>query len=224
MRISVIVPALQEETTIASALASCGPYAHEVIVVDGGSRDQTVARASVLASTILSSRPGRGFQQHTGARHATGDVLLFLHADTRLPSDYPAMVQRVLQNPRVIFGAFALGVDRPGPSMRAICFGANLRTCLLRAPYGDQALFMRTADYWKIGGFQDLPIMEDVDLVKRLLQRGEFRMAPGRVRSSARRWKKDGLLRRTLGNYWLILRYMAGVSPDKLAKKYREVR
>ncbi|MBI9074251.1 MAG: TIGR04283 family arsenosugar biosynthesis glycosyltransferase [Desulfatibacillum sp.] len=224
MKISVIVPCLNEEAAIEAALASCRPGAHEIIVVDGGSRDQTIVRASGHADMVLSTRPGRGCQQALGAKHATGDVLLFLHADTLLPPGYNKTIQSLLKKTDVAFGAFSLGADLPGRAMALICFGANLRTRVLGMPYGDQAIFVKADDYWQAGGFGAMPIMEDVDLVKKLSKVGKFKMARASVKSSARRWRQDGLLRRTLGNYSLILRHLAGATPEDLFQHYKNTR
>ncbi|ACL04689.1 glycosyl transferase family 2 [Desulfatibacillum aliphaticivorans] len=224
MKISVIIPCLNEEKNIRKVLQACRPGAHEIIVVDGGSQDQTVARASGLADLILSSPPGRGRQQALGARHATGDVLLFLHADTLPPAGFDQEISRMLQDPAVAFGAFSLGTDCSGPAMDLICFGANLRTRLFDMPYGDQAIFVRKEAYWRAGGFADIPLMEEVDLVKKLLRIGGFKLSRARVRSSARRWRQDGHLRRTLGNYSLMLRYQFGAKPEDLHRHYKDNR
>ncbi|SHK29125.1 transferase 2, rSAM/selenodomain-associated [Desulfatibacillum alkenivorans DSM 16219] len=224
MKISVIIPCLNEEKNIRTVLEACRPGAHEIIVVDGGSQDQSVAKASGLADLILSSPPGRGRQQALGARHATGDVLLFLHADTLPPAGFEREISRMLQDPAVVFGAFSLGADYSSLAMELICFGANLRTRLFDMPYGDQAIFVRKEAYWRAGGFANIPLMEEVDLVKKLLRIGGFKLSRARVRSSARRWLQDGYLRRTLGNYSLMLRYQFGAKPEDLHGRYKNNR
>jgi cellulose synthase/poly-beta-1,6-N-acetylglucosamine synthase-like glycosyltransferase len=159
-----------------------------------------------------------------GAAKAKGDVLWFVHADTLVPKDFAEQISRALKDSKVVWGAFALGVQRRTPGLDLICLGANLRTRLFNLPYGDQTLFVRRDAYIKAGGFAPIPLMEDVDLAKKLGRIGRFCMVRARVYTSARRWQQEGLCARTLKNYSLLLRYALGSSPFVLAKKYPDSR
>ena len=225
MKLSVIVPALNEAEILEATLESVivAPSA-EVIVVDGGSRDNTVEVAYQYTSQVLVSPPGRGLQQAVGARHSEGNILLFLHADTRLPSGYQHFIREALAYPNVIFGAFRLAIHPPSRALKVIAFMANLRSRCLRLPYGDQAIFVRREAYFQVGGFREWPIMEDVDLVCRLNRMGGFKLARGYVKTSARRWRKENLISTTLRNWSLIIRYGLGVSPDALYRHYPDSR
>ncbi len=224
MKPSIIIPTLNEEDLLERTLASITGHEHEIIVVDGGSRDRTVEIAFQYTPHVLNSERGRGVQQHTGACHAQGDVLLFLHADTLLPRGFERMIQYTLADPQVGFGAFHLSIDPPSPTLNLIALGANLRSRFLKIPYGDQALFMWRRKYFRAGGFRDLPLMEDVDLVRRLNGISRFKLAPGKVRTSARRWEKERLVFTTLRNYSLMIRYFLGVKPRNLLRHYTDIR
>jgi len=225
MKLSVIIPALNEAEMLGDTLESL--MAHppaEVIVVDGGSRDSTVDVARRYTSRVFVSRPGRGLQQGTGARHSQGSVLIFLHADTQLPPGYQHLIHQALAEPDVLFGAFYLAIHPPSKALDIVAFMANLRSRCLRVPYGDQAIFVRREAYFQAGGFRDWPIMEDVDLVRRLNRRGRFKLARGHVKTSARRWQKENLICTTIRNWSLIIRYGLGVSPEALLRHYPDTR
>jgi rSAM/selenodomain-associated transferase 2 len=224
MTLSIIIPTLNEAETLGQTLLSLKSDPAEIIVVDGGSIDSTVQVAHEHTPHVLVSRPGRGVQQDTGARQSQGDVLVFLHADTRLPKRYQSLIDHALADPGVVFGAFLLRIYPSSPALDVIAFMANLRSRLLSLPYGDQALFVRRSAYFLAGGFKDWPIMEDVDLVRRLNQIGGFRLARGAARTSPRRWQKENPVCTTLRNYSLILRYLVGVSPHTLARHYPDIR
>jgi rSAM/selenodomain-associated transferase 2 len=224
MKLSIIIPALNEAQILGNTLESLkGPPA-EIIVVDGGSRDGTVEVARQYTSHVLVARAGRGFQQDTGARQSHGNVLVFLHADTQLPGKYPHLIHQALDDPGVIFGAFSLGIHRSTPVLDFIAFMANLRSRLFNLPYGDQALFVRRDSYFQVGGFQDWSIMEDVDLVRRLNRVGGFRLAHSSVQTSARRWERENLIFTTLRNWSLMIRYYMRVPPLALARHYPDTR
>ncbi len=224
MKLSIIIPTLNEEVCLGQTLASLFSLPHEIIVVDGGSEDSTVELARQYASVVLDSSRGRGIQQHTGACHAEGDILLFLHADTWLPRGFERMIERTLSDSKIVFGAFCLGHNPSKAFLNLVALMANLRSLLLKMPYGDQGLFMRRPDYFRVGGFQDLPIMEDVDLVRRLNKIGKFRLAKGRVRTSARRYDRNGVVSTTVRNWSLIIRYLLGQSPERLHRLYSDAR
>ncbi len=222
--LSIIIPVLNEEAVLEGTLHPVKAGPHEIIVVDGGSRDGSVGIARRFTPHVFSAERNRGLQQHVGAMKAHGEILLFLHADTQLPPGFHGEVLRAMALPGVVFGAFRLLISGGHPWLRLVSHMANLRTRLLRLPYGDQALFMRRTAYFKAGGFRDLPLMEDVDLVRRLNRTGGFGLARGRVLSSGRRWKSEGLLYGTLRNWFLLLRFLTGTSPQALVRRYPEVR
>jgi rSAM/selenodomain-associated transferase 2 len=225
MKLSVIIPALNEAETLGNTLESLmvGPSA-EVIVVDGGSRDGTVELARQYTSQVFVSRPGRGLQQASGARHSEGTVLVFVHADTRLPTGYQDLIHKALACTDVVFGAFCLTIHPSSRALDVIALMANLRSRCLKLPYGDQAIFVRREAYFQVGGFRDWPIMEDVDLVHRLNRMGGFKLARGYVKTSARRWQQENVIRTTLRNVARIIRYGMGVPPDALYRDYPDIR
>jgi rSAM/selenodomain-associated transferase 2 len=221
-RISVIIPARNEAATLPATLMALAQEAvHEVIVADGKSVDRTVDVARQFGATVVTGPAGRGRQQNAGATLASGEILLFLHADTLMPPNFAAEVRAVLADPAVAVGAFRLGIAGHHPGLRLIEFFANLRARFCGLPYGDQALFLRAADFRAVGGFRDLPLLEDVELVRRMRQKGRIRLAPGAVRTSARRWQQLGLLRTTLRNLGIMLGFLLGVAPHRLDRWYR---
>jgi rSAM/selenodomain-associated transferase 2 len=224
MKLSIIIPTLNEAEVLGQAIESLEPKPDEIIVVDGGSKDATIEVASQHTSHVVSSRTSRGFQQDVGARRAKGEVLLFLHADTRLPRKYGYLIEQTLATPSVVFGAFRLSIQPSEPALDLVSLMANLRSRFLGLPYGDQALFVLRRAYFEVGGFRDWPVMEDVDLVRRLNRVGGFKMARGCVQTSARRWQKENLWFTTLRNWSLIFRYFMGVSPHSLARYYPNTR
>jgi rSAM/selenodomain-associated transferase 2 len=221
MKLSVIIPALNEAEILGATLESVivDPSV-EVIVVDGGSRDRTVEVAYQYTSQVFVSPPGRGLQQAVGAQHAQGSMLIFLHADTQLPPGYQHLIHQTLAHANIVFGAFCLSIHPSSRALEVIAFMANLRSRCLRLPYGDQAIFVRREAYFQVGGFKNWPIMEDVDLARRLNHKGGFKLAGGYVKTSARRWRKENLIYTTLRNWSLIIRYALGVSPDALYRHY----
>lgn len=210
-RLSVVVPTLDEEGEIAAALISalqCPGV--EVVVCDGGSTDRTVSIARSLGARVASTAPSRGRQLAAGARVARGETLLFLHADSRLPAGYEAQVRSVLARPGTAAGAFHLAIEGEGWGLRMVEGGVRVRSLVWRRPYGDQALFLRARILRAAGGFPDLRRMEDYVLLERLRSRGRVRMARGVVRTSDRRWRRQGVLRTTLRNQWVLLTYHLG--------------
>jgi rSAM/selenodomain-associated transferase 2 len=227
--ISVIIPAYNEAAAINDTLAHVRLVSEksakildvETIVVDGSPGHTTLAAIENPDVITVESPAGRGRQMNAGAALAQGDILLFLHADTRLPDNAFDAILDEIDNSGVA-GAFSLAINSPRLAFKVIAFFANLRTRLERTPYGDQAHFITTEAFRSLGGYADIPIMEDVELFKRIRMEGlPITLLRGRVRTSPRRWEKEGILRRTLTNWWLRTRFALGTSPAKLAQHYR---
>ena len=218
--IAIIIPTLNEEKRI-PLLKQLLPQVTEVIVVDGGSNDKTVQIATDIGLSVLHCSNGRGAQLNTGAAAAQSSILLFLHADTSLPMEFPKRINDCLQQHNTVAGAFSLGTKDNSFLLKMICLGANIRSRLLQLPYGDQSLFIRKTDFESLGGFPELPIMEDYIFVQMAKQKGKVRTLPQTVITSARRWQKLGAVKTTVINQLVILGYRFGVSPEKLASFYR---
>lgn len=221
----MIIPVYNEMATINDTIAhlrrTAGSEPVEIIVPDGGPGHRTIAVIEAPHVVTVESPPGRARQMNAGAALAQGEILLFLHADTRLPGNAFSDIRREMENGGSA-GAFSLGIDSPRPAFKVIAFFANLRTRLERTPYGDQAQFIRTSDFHRLGGFAEIPIMEDVEFFKRIRLEGlPITILPGKVMTSPRRWEREGLVRRTLTNWWLRIRFAFGASPGKLARHYR---
>ena len=220
--LSVIIPALNEAGQITRTVSALSKTAAaELIVVDGGSSDATAAIAAAAGARVLRSQPPRAVQMNAGAAAACGDILVFLHADTRLPDDVAHQVTSTLAAPGVCAGAFHLHIDATAPGLRLIERAANWRAHFLQLPYGDQALFMPMGTFWELAGFRPLAIMEDFEMVRRLKRRGRVALAPGCAATSARRWQQQGVLKTWILNQWLIAAYHLGVPTDRLARWYR---
>lgn len=223
MTISIIIPTLNEAENIKAAIATTQASTNiEVIVVDAGSQDETVAIANSLGVKVILSHPGRAVQMNTGAAVAQGEILLFLHADTRLPPGFEQMLGTALQQPGVVAGAFNLRIDAPPFGFRLVEWGVKWRSHLWQMPYGDQAIFITKAVFQTIGGFPELPIMEDFELIQRLKQRGKISILPVSVITSPRRWLEKGILTTTFINQIVVIAYLCGVPPEKLRNLYRQ--
>ncbi|MGF1488680.1 MAG: TIGR04283 family arsenosugar biosynthesis glycosyltransferase [Prochloraceae cyanobacterium] len=223
-KISIIIPVLNEAAIILDSLQKLAKNKGnvEIVVVDGGSRDKTVELVrSIDVKLIVSPTPGRAKQMNLGAATATGDILLFLHADTYLPKDYQIIVTQILSQSKTVAGAFELAIDSQDRRLRLLEQMVNWRSRFFALPYGDQAIFLHTKVFQEIGGFPDLPIMEDFELMRRLKSRGNIAIASQAVLTSPRRWEKLGIFRTTLINQLTIIGYFLGIAPDRLASWYR---
>jgi rSAM/selenodomain-associated transferase 2 len=224
MSLSVIIPALQEADLIGEAVTAAAAIGDEVVVVDGQSTDGTGERARAAGARVLSAARGRGGQLHAGAQAARGDVLLFLHADVRLPPEARPAVLAALADPAVPGGNFHLRFEPATRAARAFTWANDLRRRLMRIYYGDSALFLRRAAYERLGGFRPLPLFEDYELVRRMerLGRTAYVRTVSAVASSRRFARRP--LRTVL--IWTLLQvlYSGGVSAARLAPLYRDLR
>ena len=223
--LSVVIPAYNEEQGIESTLKQFESVADiELIVADGGSTDATVLVAEACGATVVKSNKGRGVQLNSGAAVSSGEMLLFLHADARLPVGFRQIIGQSLRDRDDIAGAFQLQIDAPDRLLRLIEYGANLRSRLFQLPYGDQALFMRAETFFEMNGFRNWPLMEDYDLSQRLRKRGRIRVFSERVTVSARRWQRLGVVRTTLINQVCAAAFRIGFSPEVLSRLYSRFR
>jgi rSAM/selenodomain-associated transferase 2/rSAM/selenodomain-associated transferase 1 len=221
IRISAIIPTLNEAQKIATTIAVLRKSRQtEIIVVDGGSQDNTVAIAASLGAHVLASKASKATQMNAGATAASGDILLFLHADTRLPDNFESCIlAAVAQNERCA-GAFSLGIDSEAAALRFIERVANWRSRFLQMPYGDQALFVSRHLFREIGGYPEYPIMEDFELVRRLRRKGKIAILPESVSTSPRRWLNLGIFKTWFLNQMIIAAYFLGISPQRLSHWY----
>ncbi len=223
MKVSVIIPTLNEAANLPNTLncLSAENTDIEIIIADGGSQDQTIAIAQAAGAAIIHSSPGRATQLNTGAQNATGDIYLFLHADTQLPQNWQSLIIQTLQNPQNIAGAFELAIASDRPGIHLVEWGVQVRSRLFQLPYGDQAIFLRAETFQQLGGFPDLRIMEDFQFVKRLQSLGHIAIVPAKVSTSGRRWETLGVLKTTLLNQVMILGFYLGIAPERLQTWYR---
>jgi len=219
-RTSVVIPSLDEEGFIARAVRSArASGAHEVIVADGGSADATVARAEDAGATVVRAPRGRAKQMNAGSERASGDVLLFLHADTMLPANACALIADALGDPRAAGGAFGYSAGSASDRLdRLISAIGQLRYTVFRLPYGDQAIFARRTVFEDLGGFPELPVMEDYEFALRLKRLGGLVRTPGAIRTSTRAWRERGLLAVTARDMATIAGYRLGIDPARLAR------
>lgn len=225
IKISVIIPVLNEAKAIKNVLLNLQSYPElEVIVVDGGSEDETITIAESFGYKVLTSPRGRSIQMNAGATIATGKILLFLHGDTILPANFPPMIWVAIQKPGIVGGAFELAIDAKVRGIRLVEMMVNWRSHFLSLPYGDQAIFVKAEIFHKTGGFPIQPIMEDFVFIRQLRKLGKIAIISTPVITSGRRWQQLGIVKTTLINQLMVLGYYLGVSPEKLAAFYRKKR
>ena len=223
-KISVIIPTLNEAKVLEKTLSGLQPElkSHELIVVDGGSADTSVCIAEKYGRVVISQR-GRAKQLNAGAAVATGDILIFLHADIWLESGAFAAAATALAS-GYVGGGFRQKIEGKRVLYRLIERAGDLRGKYLKMFYGDSGIFLARADFEKIGGFPDVPIMEEMEFSKGLRRLGKTTLLTPYIHISARRWEKKGIVRTTLKNWLIMLLYFLGVSPEKLARLYCHIR
>jgi rSAM/selenodomain-associated transferase 2 len=228
--ISVIIPTLNEERSLPGTLACLSESAFtEIIIVDGGSTDSTLSLARDFCANTANARfitapQGRARQMNEGAKASEGDILMFLHADTRLPAQAARIVERALAKPTAVAGRFNVRFDTPSPWGRIVSSFMNYRSRLTSIVTGDQALFVRRQVFELLGGFSEIPLMEDIEFSRRLQQAGRIVALRDTVVTSFRRWHTQGPLRTIVLMWTLRFLYWVGVSPHQLARVYRSVR
>ncbi|MEZ4526919.1 MAG: TIGR04283 family arsenosugar biosynthesis glycosyltransferase [Desulfobacterales bacterium] len=224
--ISIIIPVLYEGSFINQRIESLqrqfSADSFEIIVADGDPEKSTVKHILCPSIKTVTAPRGRGTQMNAGALFAEGDILIFLHADTEMPPDALIHIREIMKTGQYAAGAFRLGFDSQRPVYKFIETGASWRCRLTKIPYGDQAFFMPASYFKKIGGFAEIPIMEDIDLMRRIKQRGDrIFISPKYVRTSARRWEQEGIVYSVLRSWILAALFCLGVSPHRLARYYK---
>jgi rSAM/selenodomain-associated transferase 2 len=222
-KLSIIMPVLDEGEGIAAALdalAALRARGSEVIVVDGGSRDTTVQQARPRADRVILASRGRAAQMNAGAKQASSDVLLFLHADTRVPADVDHVVLKGLEGSGRVWGRFDIKIDGRAPVLAVVAWFMNLRSRLTGIATGDQAMFVRRGAFQAVGGFPAIALMEDIALCKRLKRVSRPLCLRELVTTSGRRWEKKGVLSTIILMWRLRLAYFFGADPKELARQY----
>ena len=228
-KISVIVPLLNEEKVLPLFLDHLRKLpVNEVICVDGGSHDRTTdillkwaeGDSAECRRVVISSSKGRALQMNEGAKGAIGEILFFLHADSWVDADGPRAILNALKDDLLVGGAFRLKINSPGVFLKGVAFAVNARSRYLSLPYGDQGYFVRRNIFETLGGFKNLPLMEDVDFIGRLQKEGPIVLLNESITTSARRWEQRGRFYTTLRNLVLVILYFLGIAPEKLAQWY----
>ncbi len=225
-KFSIIIPVLNEGNLIHPLMDHLesleGNENCEIIVVDGSPDGGTIKAVARQGVRCIKSPPGRASQMNAGAAMAAGEILIFLHADTRLPRRALDLITQAMARQGLIGGAFDLQIDTERLTLKIIARIASFRSRLTGIPYGDQAIFIRRDDFKRMGGYPEIPLMEDVALMRRIKREGgRIHFIPEPVITSARRWEQEGILYTTLRNWLLLSAYTLGVAPDRLAKYYK---
>lgn len=222
--ITAVIPVLNDTAALGSLLPTLpADPALEIIVVDGGkAEDPAMAALRERCSRVvwMRSAPGRGAQMNQGARRARGRWVVFLHADTRLGVGWIDLLRHLDEQPRIVGGSFRFALDSRARWARWIEWGVRIRVRLFDLAYGDQALFVRRTVFEELEGYRELPLMEDVDFIRRLRRRGRLEHANVPALTSPIRWERDGWLRRTVENSVLVALFLAGYPPERLARRY----
>lgn len=226
MRLSVIVPTLDEEGAIRATLDAIarGAPGAEVIVADGGSADRTCDVAAAAGARVIRAPRGRARQMNAGARAARGDTLAFVHADTIVPPSFAHDIAAALADPAVAGGRFDVALDASAPVYRLIGALVSLRSRLSRTATGDQAIFVRCDAFHRLGGFREIDLCEDLDFTRTLKRAGRVACLRSRVVTSARRWQQDGLVRTVLRMWLIRALYLCGADPARLKRWYADTR
>jgi rSAM/selenodomain-associated transferase 2 len=223
VKLSVIIPTINEAACIGATLKSIQNARNiEVIVADGGSEDRTRVIAASFGARVLVCQKGRAQQMNYGASVATGAILLFLHGDTLLPDGFDINLRRLLLKPGIVAGSFRLRIASRRFGFRLLEALINLRSTVLQMPYGDQGLFLKASTFQELGGFPQLPIMEDFVFVKQLKKQGRIVISSSTVLTSARRWERLGIVKATIVNQVIITAFHLGVNPSRLAGWYNQ--
>ena len=222
---SIIIPVLNESPiinqTVGHVFRISSGFDHEVIVVDGAGDGSTVSSIRSGHVVKIISPAGRGKQMNAGAAVASGEILLFLHSDMELPENALGLISSAMETGRYAGGAFDLCINSDRKIFRLIERVASIRSRLTRVPYGDQAIFLKRTLFEEMKGYQEIPLMEDIEIMSRIKKSGhEIHIIPQKVKTSARRWQNEGVIYCTLRNWTLISLFHMGVHPDKLVRFY----
>lgn len=226
MKISIVIPVLNEEAHIKSILDMTEqmPGEKEIIVVDGGSKDKTVELAKASKAVVINSPKGRAKQMNAGAKIATGEVIFFLHSDSKIGKQALLSIDWALQDPNIVGGGFTLEIDDSRFIFKLVALGSNIRPKLSKVFFGDQGIFVRRTVFEAIGGYPDIVLMEDWEISRSLKKKGRLVQLPDKIVTSARRWQKTGTWKTILLMHKLKLFYKFGVSPEALKKMYYDAR
>lgn len=222
-KLSLIVPVLNEESNLVKQRTTFNnliKIGHEIIVVDGGSEDKSLEIAKDIGCVCLQTKSSRGFQLQAGAEKCSNEVLVFLHADTQLPTNFVTNIQQSLINTNKHWGRFNVTFTNPSLAFKIVALFMNTRTCLTSVVTGDHVIYVRRDTYFELGGFADIPLMEDIEFSKRLRKHSRSVCLKDRVITSSRKWEKNGILKTIISMWQFRLLYFFGASPSSLAKRY----